>query len=189
MDGMLKALCRPTDGVRLLWTGNDGWLLWDGERLMGIDLDFTNPLRTEPPRVGLPAVAKRLALHLISHAHEDHFSGDTCRVLLEAGGCQFVVPKSCAGKAAELGIPLRRMRLAAPGDAFSPAGVEVVCIRAIHGHIDGSVYSGASLQDCGYRFRFGGLSFYEPGDTLLLEEHANMEPVDVLFVSPTEHNT
>ena len=51
------------------------------------------------------------------------------------------------------------------------------------------MYSGASLQDCGYRFSFGGLTFYQPGDTVLLEEHLEMRGVDVLFLSPTEHNT
>ena len=43
--------------------------------------------------------------------------------------------------------------------------------------------------DCGYRFTFGGLTFYQPGDTLLLEEHMDMKGVDVLFVSPTDYNT
>ena len=77
----------------------------------------------------------------------------------------------------------------APGDSFGADGVPVSCVRAVHGHIGGCVYSGASMLDCGYRFSIGGLRFYQPGDTLLLEEHMEMQGVDVLFLSPTEHNT
>ena len=189
MENFLETLCQPTTGVRLLWTGNDGWLIWDGYQLIATDLDFTNPLRKEPPLVDLDAIAQKLQLHFISHGHEDHFNTDTCRVLLEKGNCQFVVPKSCEEKAREMQIPSQRCQIASSGAHFTIAGVEISCIRAIHGHIGGSVYCNATPFDCGYRFRFAGLQFYQPGDTLLLEEHGLMDPVDVLFVSPTEHNT
>lgn len=187
MNKLLEQLCRPTDTVRMLWTGNDGWLLWDGTHLIGNDLDLTNFRRIAPPPVSPAELAPLLELHLIGHGHDDHFSPDSCRPLLE-GRCRFVIPESCTGIADMVGIPEERRITVAPWSRFSAAGAEVECIRAIHGHIGGAVYSGASTKDCGYRFRFGGRTFYEPGDTLLLEEHWTMEPVDVLFVSPTEHN-
>lgn len=189
MDTLLETFCAPCAGVRLLWLGNDGWLLWDGAHLIATDLDLLNVERLLPSPVEVGELANRLDLHFITHAHEDHFSTETCRILLEQGRCRFVVPESCSAKAAEIGIPKNRMIFAAPGDRFCESGAEVECIRAIHGHVGGAVYSGASVLDCGYRFHFGGKCFYEPGDTLLLEEHQTMEPADVLFVSPTEHNT
>lgn len=176
-------------GPRLLWTGNDGWLLSDGEHLIAIDPDWVNPERLAAPPIPPEEAARGLDLVLLTHAHEDHFSTQTCEILLREGVCRFVLPESCAAKAEEIGIPKNRIVLVRPGDRFAEAGMEVECVRAIHGHVGGTVYSGASTLDCGYRFRFGGRSFYEPGDTLLLEEHQEMAPVDVLFVSPTEHNT
>jgi L-ascorbate metabolism protein UlaG (beta-lactamase superfamily) len=61
--------------------------------------------------------------------------------------------------------------------------------RAIHGHIERSVYSGANFSDCGYIVGIGGKRFFHPGDSVLLHEHLEISNVDVLFVSPTEHNT
>ena len=35
---------------------------------------------------------------------------------------------------------------------------------------------------------FGGVTFLQPGDSVLLEDHLFLKHVDVLFFSPTEHN-
>jgi hypothetical protein len=37
-------------------------------------------------------------------------------------------------------------------------------------------------------FTMGGLTFLQPGDTLLAEQHLKLTAADVLFISPTEHN-
>ena len=176
-----------TDRPGVVWMGNDGWLLWDGARLLATDLDLHSAERLSPSPGDLSLLAQRLELLMITHAHDDHFRMETCRMLAEQGSCRFLIPESCLEKARPL--PQERVQYVKPGDSLSLAGAEIACVRAVHGHIQGSVYSGASLLDCGYRLRFGGSSFYQPGDTLLLEEHLSMEPVDVLFVSPTEHNT
>ncbi len=190
MTNPFHDLLSPTSGVRALWTGNDGWLLWDGQNLIATDLDLIGGCpRLSPVRTDVHQVARRLDLLLITHGHSDHFSPDTCRVLVEEGRCLFAVPQSCLSLAQELGIPQGRMRVVRPGVSFSAAGAQAECIRALHGHLLGSVYAGASMDDCGYRFTFGGLCFYQPGDTVLLDEHLSMRGVDVLFVSPTEHNT
>ncbi len=190
MGNLLRALCAPTAGVRALWTGNDGWLLWDGQHLIATDLDLIGGCtRLQPPPVDVHELAKALRLLFISHEHGDHFCRETCRVLLNEGECLFVVPESCVQAARELGIPQGRMRIVRPGVQFAAAGAQVACIRALHGHLLGTVYQGANMADCGYRFTFGGLCFYQPGDTVLLHEHLEMSGIDVLFVSPTEHNT
>jgi L-ascorbate metabolism protein UlaG (beta-lactamase superfamily) len=53
----------------------------------------------------------------------------------------------------------------------------------------GSIYREASTGDCGYIMELAGKKLYQPGDTVLLQEHLEMGEVDILFVSPTEHNT
>ena len=171
-----------------LWQGNDGFLLWDGARLMATDLDFTLAERLWPPTVSLDELAKHLDWLLITHEHEDHFSTATVQKLLAHDRCRFVIPESCREKAMGIEGLAERSVFCKPGDHLTWEGLTADCVRAVHGHMSGTVYSGASMLDCGYRFTFGGLHFYQPGDTILLEEHMNMQSPDVLFVSPTEHN-
>lgn len=185
MDCIQQLISQSQPG--LVWLGNDGWLLWDGAHLLGTDLDLLNPERLTPPPADLTLLAERLDLLMITHGHEDHFNMASCRMLAELGNCQFFIPESCKEKAAAL--PQKRVQLVRPGLRIARAGAEITCTRAIHGHLLGTVYSGASTLDCGYRLRFGGRAIYQPGDTLLLEEHLGMAPADILFVSPTEHNT
>ena len=183
---MLKTLKSRT-APSLLWQGNDGFLLWDGSRMIATDLDFALGERIAPPTVDLDELAQELDVLLITHGHEDHFSTATVRKLLEKPRCRFVIPESCRAKAQGIEGLCERAVFAKPGERLEMDGLRVECIRALHGHIGGTVYSGASLMDCGYRFFFGGRWFYQPGDTVLLEEHLDMQ-ADVLFVSPTEHN-
>ena len=184
---MLKALQNGPIPA-MLWQGNDGFILSDGQRMIATDLDLTLNERLLPPTVALDELAQTLDWLMITHGHEDHFSTETVSHLLKGSRCRFLIPESCREKA--LGIPGLKERtiFVRPGDQLAPDGIPIHCIRAVHGHIGGTVYSGASLLDCGYRFTFGGLRFYQPGDTLLLEEHLEIRGVDVLFVSPTEHN-
>jgi L-ascorbate metabolism protein UlaG (beta-lactamase superfamily) len=87
-----------------------------------------------------------------------------------------------------LGIPESRLCVAHPGAPFEVRGLRVEPQRALHGHWHGSVYRGANLEDCGYLFTLGGKRILQPGDTVLLHDHLELENVDVLFVSPTDHN-
>ena len=103
--------------------------------------------------------------------------------------CTFIVPKSCYRKALTIGLDDERIIIATPGVSFSLNGMHINPVRAIHGHYQGSVYGGASMGDCGYVISSGGFTLYQPGDTLLLAEHFEMDGIDLLFFSPTEHNT
>lgn len=172
----------------LLWQGNDGFILWDGRWMIATDLDLTLVERILPPTVDLDELADRLDVLMITHGHEDHFSTATVKRLMQKERCRFVIPESCKEKALSIDGLEGRSIFVKPGDRLDWDGLQAECSRAVHGHIGGSVYSGASMLDCGYRFFFGGLWFYQPGDTMLLEEHFSMPRVDVLFVSPTEHN-
>jgi hypothetical protein len=43
-------------------------------------------------------------------------------------------------------------------------------------------------HNCGYVFNLSGKRLFEPGDSVLTEEHLGLRNIDVLFVSPTIHN-
>ena len=184
---MLKAL-RNSPCPAMLWQGNNGFILYDGRRMIATDLDLTLTERLSPPTVGLDELAQHLDVLLITHGHGDHFNEGTIRGLLRHSRCRFVIPESCRKLAQAIPGLMERSLLCKPGDHLELPGLSIDCLRAVHGHMAGSIYSGASLLDCGYRFVFGDLRFYQPGDTVLLEEHLDMQGVDVLFVSPTEHN-
>ena len=62
-------------------------------------------------------------------------------------------------------------------------------MRAIHGDVLYSVYRDANMQDCGYLLTIKDKTFLHPGDTVLLQDHLDLDHVDVLFFSPTVHNT
>jgi L-ascorbate metabolism protein UlaG (beta-lactamase superfamily) len=130
-----------------------------------------------------------LDIAFITHGHGDHFHRATCRILAEQGDCLFVMPANCVEEARRIGIPEERIRVARPREPFELKGVRVTPVRAIHGNGRYAVYRDANLDDCGYRIELGGVTFLQPGDSVLLEDHLFLEHVDVLFFSPTEHNT
>lgn len=192
---ILERMLSITHGVALCWLGNIGWLISDGTRLIAFDLDLdSNPrLKETGQRLKLsPVSAKEIApaldVHFITHEHEDHFNSVTCGILARMSACLFVVPADCEGKALELGVPKARIRVAQPGKPFDLPGLKVTPQHAIHGGRDFAIPAPVNPHDCGYLFTFGGKTFLQPGDTVLLENHLALRHVDVLFVSPTVHN-
>lgn len=196
MSSILDDLTSMTVGSAVCWLGNLGWLLSADGLLVATDLDLDRPGRIAPSPVPTLEIAPWLDVHLITHAHEDHFSSPTCALLVEHSDCTFVVPANCADKARGLGVPEARLCVARSGEPFEVHALRSDTLRALHvepqrafhGHWHGSVYRGANLEDCGYLVTLGGQRFLQPGDTVLLHDHLELEGVDVLFVSPTDHN-
>ena len=133
-------------------------------------------------------LAGELNISFVTHEHGDHFNNKVSRELAKRSDCMFVVPRNCLEKARELGIPENRIQVAIPGEPFDLLGVHALPIRALHGHKQFSVYRKANLDDCGYLITIGGKTFLQPGDSVLLQDHLELQGVDVLFFSPTEHN-
>lgn len=185
---VLDELCSTEAGIALCWLGNLSWLMAAEGWLIATDLDLDPDGRIQPSPVPVEAIAPRLDMHLITHGHEDHFSTPTCRVLVERSHCTFVVPASCQDKAHDLAVPVERLRVARPGEPLEVLGLQIEPLRALHGHLYGSVYRGANMHDCGYLLSRAGKRLLQPGDTVLLHDHLELTDVDVLFVSPTEHN-
>lgn len=188
MDTIIE--CNPEDSnIRLCWLGNDGWVIHHNGITLAFDLDLMDSYRINESPVTVMELAPCLDYLFITHEHNDHFHDKTADVLNRESNCRFILPESCIEKADSLSIPGERRIIAHPGQPFSLDGIKVEPVRALHGHIKNSVYMGANLKDCGYTIHQGGMRIYQPGDTVLLHEHFEMQDIDILFVSPTEHNT
>ncbi len=174
--------------LEIQWTGNLGWLVEGEGKLLAFDLDLGSSIRKRPPPVTAAGLAPRLDVLFITHAHGDHFNDATARVLAKRSACTFVLPETCLKKARTLGIKRSRIRVAVPRKRMKLHGIAVTPYRAIHGHKGNTIYKWADMRDCGYLLEFAGKRVFQPGDTVLLEEHMVLEDIDVLFVSPTEHN-
>lgn len=177
-------------GFGLCWTGNDGWLMSSGGHLIATDLDLFHEDRIVPSSISPELLSENLEFLFITHEHGDHFNFETCKILKDKSRCTFILPKSCSQTANDLKLPEERIIWVSPRQNISPADwLQVKTIRAIHGHMKHSVYINANLDDCGYVISFGGQNIMQPGDTVLLQDHLLLTDIDILFVSPTEHNT
>ncbi len=188
-DGKLsKEINAHSKGISVWWAGHDSWLIKSGNLLISTDLWLEDGNRFFPPPITAQELTK-LDVSFVTHEHDDHFNKYTTSILLEKSNCLFVMPESCLTKARELHIPEQRIRVAKPRELFEIKGIKVYPVRAIHGNANFAIYYEANLQDCGYMITLDSITFLQPGDSYLLEDHLFLKHVNVLFFSPTEHNT
>lgn len=177
-------------GIAVWWVGHNGWLIKSDNILVGTDLPLETKGREAPSPVTSRELAAELDISFVTHEHSDHFERETSRILLDHGDCLFVMPASCLEAAKkEVQIPDNRIKVAEPRKEFDVGEVHVEAVRAIHGNRNYAVYYEANLQDCGYVITMGGKRFLQMGDSVLLEDQLFLKDIDVLFFSPTEHNT
>lgn len=176
-------------GIAVWWTGHNGWLIKLDGVLIATDLVLDDPQRISPPPISASELAPELDISFITHEHGDHFHSGTSRILARSSNCVFVVPQNCTQKARRLNIPEARIKIARPGQPFQLEGIEIEPLRAIHGNPKYAVHKEANLEDCGYLFTYRGKTILQPGDSVLLEDHLFLKHVDLLFFSPTVHNT
>lgn len=188
-DKMIDQIRAHTSGTALWWAGHNSWLVKSGDLVISTDLYLENGQRLAPAPITPEEIAGEIDISFVTHAHGDHFNEYTSRILLEKSSCLFVMPESCLPVARKLKIPDSRIVIAKPREAFEVKGIKVNPIRAIHGNANFAIYYEANLQDCGYLLEINGKTFLQPGDSYLLEDHLFLKKVNVLFFSPTEHNT
>jgi L-ascorbate 6-phosphate lactonase len=181
-------LCAPTTGLRIWWTGQDGWLIRSDSLLISTDLCLESEERLYAAPVSADQLASKLDVAFITHEHGDHFERETCKILAGKSKCLFVMPQNCLQIALELGIPRERIRVAVPNKPFEIGAIKIRPLRAIHGNARFAIFEEANLEDCGYLITVHGKDILQPGDTVLLEDHLFLKHVDVLLFSPTEHN-
>jgi L-ascorbate 6-phosphate lactonase len=185
---MIDQIRNQKSGTSVWWVGQDSWIIKSGDLVIATDLFLENNGRIAPAPVTPEELAGVLDISFVTHSHGDHFEEFTSKILLEKSSCIFVMPESCLAEARKMQIPDSRIVVARPREPFEVKGIHVEPIRAIHGNSNFAIYYDANLQDCGYLLTINGKVFLQPGDTYLLEDHLFVKNVDVLFVSPTEHN-
>lgn len=188
MNDRLQQLVGLSQGLGLCWLGNLSWLVAGEGRLVAFDLDLNNDLRKRPSPIPVEALAPQLDVLFITHEHGDHFNAVTAGALVASSACRFVVPASCEAKARRIGVPSDRMSVVRPRMTIEVDGLAVETVRALHGDRHQAVYRHANLEDCGYVLTLAGRRIFQPGDSVLLQDHLDLERIDVLFVSPTDHN-
>jgi len=185
---MLDQILSQKSGTSVWWAGQDSWIIKSESLVVATDLFLENAGRIAPAPVTPEEIAGVLDISFITHSHGDHFEEFTSKILLERSSCIFIMPESCLAEAHRMKIPDSRIVVARPRESFEVKGIRVEPLRAIHGNSNFAIYYDANLQDCGYLLTINGKVFLQPGDTYLLEDHLFVKKVDVLFVSPTEHN-
>ena len=185
---MIDQIRSQKSGTSVWWSGQDSWIIKSGDLVIATDLFLENSGRIAQAPVTPEELAGVLDISFVTHSHGDHFEEYTSRILLEKSSCIFVMPESCLTEAHRMKIPDSRIIVARPREPFEVKGIHVEPIRAIHGNSNFAIYYDANLQDCGYLMTINGKTFLQPGDTYLLEDHLFIKKVNVLFVSPTEHN-
>jgi len=184
LDKLLSA-----DGVSFNWIGNAGWLICHDRHLISIDLHLSSKRLWMPP-FNLQELAPHLDYAISTHDHGDHFDSESSKFLVDNGPCKLILPRSCVNDAASAGIPESKIIYVVPGQSYAPnPWMNFETIRALHGHPGRSIYIKANFDDCGYLITLGGKRIFHPGDTVLMQEHLEqLNDIDLLFVSPTEHN-
>jgi L-ascorbate 6-phosphate lactonase len=189
----IDAVRAHREGIAVWWTGNAGWLIKAGDRLIGIDLDLSLPQKVQPPPVAAEPLAAELDVAFVSHHHGDHCNTATIRTLAAGPRTSFVLPPACL-KRANLSVAPDRLVVPSPGQAFEIKGIRVEPIHAIHGNQEFTVLTREAdfvesiRTSCGYVLTMGGKRFLHPGDSVLTEQHLGQKSIDVLFISPTVHN-
>jgi len=192
--GLVEEIRSHRDGIAVWWVGNAGWLIKSDGVLIGTDLDLEKEEKIQPPPVTARELAAELDVIFVTHHHGDHCNEPTLRELAQGARTTFVLPRPCLKEAGDLGIPKERLIVPAPGRAFEIKKIRVEPVHAIHGNQEFTVltrepdFAEKIAQNCGYVLTIGGKRFFQPGDSVLTEEHLGLKSIDVLFVSPTVHN-
>ncbi len=193
-NGILGQIRARHQGLAVWWMGNAGWLIKSGDLLIGTDLDLEPARKLDPPPLDARDLAQELDVAFVTHQHGDHCNIPTIRALAQGSRCTFVLPQTCLRQVAALAIPENRIVVPEPLHPFDIKGIRVEPVHAIHGNQEFTVLTREAAfvdgiaHNCGYVFNLNGQRLFEPGDSVLTEEHLGLKNIDVLFVSPTVHN-
>jgi L-ascorbate metabolism protein UlaG (beta-lactamase superfamily) len=191
---------RPIEGLKLWWLGNAGFAIRYNGILMFIDpvIEVEDECNQVLSEIGLklkhelPLRAidvKRADIILLTHHHTDHTAPKTLSVLKRTDAL-FICPEICQPVLNRIEVNLARVNSVNYGQRITYKEVSIKPVRAIHGGWHGDVDSLLPNFECGagYMIRVGTHSIFHPGDTVLLEEHYELNDVEILLL-PICHHT
>ncbi|MEO5361889.1 MAG: MBL fold metallo-hydrolase [Nitrospirota bacterium] len=140
------------------WFGHDSFKITDGLVV------YTDPYKIKKPDAA--------DLILITHSHFDHCSVDD---IAKVSGDKTVIvaPKDCAAKLKG------NIKIAAPGDKFTAAGIEVESVPAYNTNKD---FHPKSNSWVGYIFTLCGKRYYIAGDTDHIAEMKTLKAIYAAFI-------
>jgi len=131
------------------------------------------------------AAVARLDIVLYSHADDDHFARATAETLLSTGAL-FVGPPPVSKELAEMGLPPERIRTAVVDETIEVEQISITATPADHPWQlrDPEKYGEPWKpgECCGYLIDTPDGRIWFPGDTRLMDEHVQMQGVDVLLL-------
>ncbi|MBL0158240.1 MAG: MBL fold metallo-hydrolase [Bryobacterales bacterium] len=182
---------RGTQGLRLWWLGQSGFLLHHAGRFLLIDPYLSESLSlkyeaTDKPHTRLtelvidPARLDMIDIVTSSHNHTDHLDAATLLPLRAANpGLQFVIPEANRAFVAErLGCDPAWPHGLNDGAALDFGSWHIRAVASAHEHLDPTP---AGLYPyLGYVIRTGRYTIYHPGDTVLYEGLAEkLKPLQI----------
>ena len=195
-----KDVNRPIEGVTLWWLGNAGFAIRYNEILMFIDpvIEVKGEDDNALSEIGLklqhelPLRAtdvERADIILLTHHHTDHTAPKTLSVLKRTGAL-FICPEICQPVLDRIGVDRARVRTINYGQMITSKEVSIKPVRAIHGGRHGDVDNLLPNfeRGAGYVVRVGAHSVFHPRDTVLLEEHYELNDAEILLL-PICHHT
>jgi L-ascorbate metabolism protein UlaG (beta-lactamase superfamily) len=179
----------------LWWLTNAGFLVNSRGTVLMIDpvilLDPDSPGTSETGMrllVDLPLLASevpRLDAVLYTHSDDDHLARPTARELMRTEAL-FVGPPPVAEALLGLGLPTDRVRVARGGETIDIGNTAVAPTPADHPwQLRDPQELGppwGSGDCCGYVVETPDGTIWCPGDTRLMDEHLQMQDVDVLLL-------
>ncbi len=186
---------KPSKGTSLWWLTNAGFLVNARGTLAMIDpvisLDPSAPQTSETGMrllVALPLEAAdipRLDVVLYTHADDDHFARTTAEALFGTDAL-FVGPPPVARDSAEMGLSQDRIRAASVAGTVEVGQLSITPTPADHPwQLRDPEQFGEPWKPgdcCGYLLDTPDGRIWCPGDTRLMDEHVQMEGIDVLLL-------
>ena len=194
----------PSDHTTVYWLGASGVLVnCRGTTIMMDPVLSTLPgdeTRSEvggmellaPPPIR-PEEIKKLDAIFYTHADADHMGALTAVALLPTGAMYHTTP-TAAGRLRKIGVPDERIVEHPHHSEFSVNSIPVRMTGAFHPHQTGLPANTTffyGVKDCtGFRLETQDGIFWNPGDTMLMEEHLHYQDVDFLMIdfSDNEHH-